>query len=380
MLAAMERDDLAALATEWISLWTVPVDWSRFDRLHAPAFEDRASAGRPSTREGFAQGLAALVAAFPDLETRVESLVIDVDGRKVAVRWRAVGTNRARYLGVGPTHRRTVITGIEIIEIQGGQIVRRWGEWAIAAHVHWTEAYLARLGFDERPLVPTPELLARLHLAHLQTVPFENTSIHAGEVIELDPAWLHDKLVTRRRGGFCYELNGLFAELLGSLGFRVDLLAARVFGDDGALGIPFDHLCLRVDGVWLADVGFGDSFVRPLRLDETGVQTDGRRNFRIVADGPDASILEDDGKPAFRFEHVPYALADFASGCHHHQTSPDSPFTRRRVVSRLTPDGRVTLRDDRLIVTDAAGARTETPVADADDWRRLAALHFALSS
>jgi N-hydroxyarylamine O-acetyltransferase len=240
------------------------------------------------------------------------------------------------------------------------------------------DAYLARLGVGDEALEPTADLLARLHLAHLTTVPFENLSIHGGESIQLDEVWLYDKIVGRRRGGFCYELNGLFAELLAALGFRVERLAARVFRDDGSLGIPFDHMCLRVDGIWLADVGFGDSFIRPLRLDDRGDQSDGRRTFRIAGDGPDARVLHDAGRPVFRFELAPYALADFAPGCEYHQTSPDSPFTRRSVVSRLTPDGRLTLRDDRLITTDASGGKTESPIEDVAGWRRLAAEQFGL--
>ncbi len=247
----------------------------------------------------------------------------------------------------------------------------------LAAHAGRIEAYLARLGVTDARLAPAPDVLARLHLAHLSTVPFENLSIHAGESIRLDPGWLYDKIVGRRRGGFCYELNGLFAELVAALGFRVERLAARVLRDDGSLGIPFDHMCLRVDGAWLADVGFGDSFIRPLRLDDRGDQGDGRRTFRIAGDGPGACVLHDAGRPVFRFELAPFALADFAPGCDYHQTSPDSQFTRGRVVSRLTSDGRLTLRDDRLITTDTGG-KTETPIGDAAEWRRLAAEHFGL--
>jgi steroid delta-isomerase-like uncharacterized protein len=129
-----DRETLAAIAKEWVSLWCAPVDWGRFDRLHAESFEDCSSAGRPGTKQGFAQGLVDLLKAFPDLQTRVEDLVIDESGSKVTVRWRAEGTNRERYLGIGPTHSATAITGIEIIEIRDGQIVRRWGEWDISAH------------------------------------------------------------------------------------------------------------------------------------------------------------------------------------------------------------------------------------------------------
>ena len=121
-------------------------------------------------------------------------------------------------------------------------------------------AYLERLGFTAPPQ-PTIEGLRRLHTAHLARVPFENLDIHLGEKILLEPEALVAKIVERRRGGFCYELNGAFSTLLQALGFDVTLLAARVH-NAGVLGPPFDHMCLRVDldEPWLADVGFGDNF------------------------------------------------------------------------------------------------------------------------
>ncbi|MDD5718123.1 MAG: ester cyclase, partial [Candidatus Krumholzibacteria bacterium] len=109
------REDLADIARQWISLWTAPVDWPRFDRLHAEDFEDCSSAGRPTTKQAFADALTAFVAAFPDLSTQVDDLVIDPQTQRVAVRWSAAGTNRQCYLGIGPTQRPTRITGIEII-------------------------------------------------------------------------------------------------------------------------------------------------------------------------------------------------------------------------------------------------------------------------
>jgi steroid delta-isomerase-like uncharacterized protein len=129
-----DRETLERITRDWIGLWNAPVDWARFDALHAADFEDRASAGRPADREGFAAGLRALVEAFPDLVTRVEDLVVDGERGAVAVRWSSEGTNRGRYLGVGPTGRRTAIRGIEIVEIRDGRIVRRWGEWDIGSH------------------------------------------------------------------------------------------------------------------------------------------------------------------------------------------------------------------------------------------------------
>ena len=125
---------LECIARQWIGLWTAPVDWQCFDRLHDASFEDCAAAGRAADKAGFAQGLRNLLDAFPDLETEVEDLVVDRNAGKVCVRWSARGTNVARYLGTGPTRRMTTIRGIEIIEIVAGRIVRRWGEWDIGEH------------------------------------------------------------------------------------------------------------------------------------------------------------------------------------------------------------------------------------------------------
>jgi len=132
------RANLESIARKWITLWCFPVDWELFDQLHAEQFEDCSSAGRPATKKGFAQGLATLTRAFPNLQTTVEGLVIDKIKSQVAVMWSSRGTNKTKFLGVGPTDQLTVITGIEIIEIQDDRIVRRWGEWDITAHADST--------------------------------------------------------------------------------------------------------------------------------------------------------------------------------------------------------------------------------------------------
>src|SRR5215204_5389972 len=155
-----------------------------------------------------------------------------------------------------------------------------------------TKAYLERINYSG-PLEPTAETLRRLQLAHLLAVPFENLSIRAGEPIVLDDEALFEKVVGRRRGGFCYELNGLFAALLRALGFQVTLLSAGVARADGTFGPDFDHMALLVtlEDRWLADVGFGDSFRDPLRLDERGEQPEGPRAFRIDQDGGHLLLL-----------------------------------------------------------------------------------------
>ena len=144
------------------------------------------------------------------------------------------------------------------------------------------DAYLERIE-AVRPAFPDADALRTLQLSHLRAVPFENLAIHLGEEIVLAEQPLLDKIVGARRGGFCYELNGAFAALLGALGYDVELLSARVFGPDG-LGIPYDHLALRVrtpDGPLLTDVGFGKHSHYPLRLDSRSDQTDPGGVFRI---------------------------------------------------------------------------------------------------
>ncbi|RRR65025.1 arylamine N-acetyltransferase, partial [Streptomyces sp. RP5T] len=153
------------------------------------------------------------------------------------------------------------------------------------------DAYLRRLGVRP-PDRPTAEVLRELHLRHLQTVPFENLSVHLGEEIVLEEERLVEKVVGARRGGFCYELNGSFGALLTALGFGVTLLAGRVYGDEGRLGIPYDHLALRVrtvdGGEWLADVGFGAHSHYPLAFGVRGEQEDPGGTFRIVEAGSEA--------------------------------------------------------------------------------------------
>jgi N-hydroxyarylamine O-acetyltransferase len=244
-------------------------------------------------------------------------------------------------------------------------------------------AYLARIDY-RGPLAPTAETLRRLHVAHLLAVPFENLSIHAGEPVVLEDDSLFEKVVARRRGGFCYELNGLFAALLRALGFHVEMLSAAVARRGGGFGPEFDHMALLVtlEERWLADVGFGDSFVEPLLIDERAEQAQGPRAYRIEEDGPRLVLLRRDGggawEPQYRFGLEPHTFADYAGMCRFHQTSPESHFTRGRVCSRLTGEGRVTLSGARLITT-SGGERVERELGDDGEYAAALLEHFGIS-
>ena len=218
-----------------------------------------------------------------------------------------------------------------------------------------TNAYLKRIDY-KGSLELTPEVLGALHYAHMLSVPFENLNIHLGRLILLDEARLFEKIVIRRRGGFCYELNGLLAALLRELGFKADLLSARVWGN-GEYGPEFDHLVMRVqlEEDWLVDVGFGENFLKPLRLSDSGEQVRSGTAFR-VEHGSSAWELrtkDDQGEwaPVYRFSLHPRQLSDFKEMCRYHQTSPESGFTQKRLCTRETPEGRVTLSDRQLIIT-----------------------------
>jgi N-hydroxyarylamine O-acetyltransferase len=239
-------------------------------------------------------------------------------------------------------------------------------------------AYLERLGLP-RPDRPDAEYLRRLHSRHLHTVPFENLSIHLGEDVPLDEDALVDKIVTRRRGGYCFEVNGLFAALLRDLGYRVSLMAARVHGENG-FG-QLSHLALRVDldEPWLVDVGFGKHIEFPLRIDERDGQKDPGGVFRIEETAEGDLDVYRDGTPQYRIEPRPRELADFTAAHFYLRHSPDSHFTHSPFCTILTDTGMITLAGRKLITTTQDGVRTEETLRD--DEQVLAAYreHFGVS-
>lgn len=247
------------------------------------------------------------------------------------------------------------------------------------------ESYLQRINY-RGPLKPGAETLRLLHVAHLRAVPFENLSIHAGQPVVLEDEALCRKIVGGRRGGFCYELNGLFAALLRALGFDVKMLSAGVAKAGGGFGPDFDHMALLVTlgQRWLADVGFGDSFVEPLLLDERGEQAQGWRSYRLSPDGDHLILFRREGggewEPQYRFTLRAYEYEDYTEMCRHHQTSPQSHFTQRRVCSRATEGGRVTLSEMRLTITSEDGGRQERVLNSQEEYDLALREHFGIGA
>jgi len=227
--------------------------------------------------------------------------------------------------------------------------------------------YLERIAYSGST-EPSAATLCAIHRAHMLAVPFENLDIHLGRKIVCDETRFLRKIIDERRGGFCYELNGAFSALLRELGFPVTLLSARVARAAGGDGPEFDHLTLRVDleTPWMADVGFGDSFVEPLRLQADLEQPQFGRSYRLIRSEEGWHLeAKSDGqwKREYSFTLQPRGLADFSGMCEYHQTSPDSHFTRSRICSRATPEGRITLSNRKLIETKD-GSRQERVLED----------------
>jgi N-hydroxyarylamine O-acetyltransferase len=245
------------------------------------------------------------------------------------------------------------------------------------------KAYLERIGSSDSPAV-TAQTLRELQVAHLLMVPFENLSIHSAEPIVLEEDALFDKIVGRRRGGFCYELNGLFASLLRGLGFDVAMLSAEVANKEGGFGPDFDHMALMVmlERRWLVDVGFGESFREPLLLDERGEQVQGTHVYCIVDNGASLTLNQrvdgGDWTPQYRFTLQPYQFSDYAAMCRYHQTSPLSHFTQARICSRATTEGRVTLSDMSFITTTLSGDRKELELTNEEEYASVLSEHFGI--
>lgn len=263
-------------------------------------------------------------------------------------------------------------------------------------------AYLVRIGL--RGAAPVnAQGLAQVQAAHRQSIPFENLSIRLGQAVDCGADEVFAKLVTARRGGFCFEHNQLLADMLAALGFDVRLLLARVLLGDPPAMPPRTHCLLLVrlgEEHWIADAGFGGAFAPPMPLAD-GAETqsgDGaqHRLRRIGEEGslPGSWLLERRGpihatdgrarsetawEAQFAFELAQVAPADMALGCHWAATHKSSRFTQVTVVSRCLPDGFVSLIDRQFSVWRKGAEAAKQEIADAAQYRALLEAEFGLA-
>ncbi|WP_210463274.1 arylamine N-acetyltransferase family protein [Rufibacter roseolus] len=220
------------------------------------------------------------------------------------------------------------------------------------------QLYLDRINFNRQVSV-SKEVLFELQAAHLLSVPFENLDIHYNQKIKLDTDAIYKKIVLNRRGGFCYELNGLFYQLLKGIGFDARMVSGRVHIKDENYGAEYDHMAIVV-GVngkeYLVDVGFGKFSYKPLEI-SLGVNLQdefGLFKFDKAYDDYLRINLFKDGSwvPQYLFDLKGREFQEFGEMCGFHQTSKESHFTQKKVISIITKNGRKTLSNNQLKITD----------------------------
>jgi N-hydroxyarylamine O-acetyltransferase len=220
------------------------------------------------------------------------------------------------------------------------------------------EAYINRINYKGN-LTPNLEVLKNLQKMHLLNVPFENLDIHYKSPIDLNIDKFYQKVVEKERGGFCYELNGLFNRLLQKLGYNSKIISARVYDNKkNDFGEDYDHLAIIVEinqTEYLVDVGFGEFTFYPLKLEIDNIQSDQRGKFVIERYDNDyfkVSKMEEGIKSfEYIFTKKKRALSEFTKMCNYHQTSRNSHFTQKKLISKPTETGRITITGNTLKIT-----------------------------
>lgn len=247
------------------------------------------------------------------------------------------------------------------------------------------DAYCARIGHDG-PRRADFATLATLQARQADAIAFEALDVLMDRGVDLTPAAVDAKLLAGGRGGYCFEQNGFLRRALTAMGFRVEMLLARVRWNrpaDAPLG-PRTHMALRVrlGGVpWLVDAGFGGCVpTAPLRLDTAETQPTPHDSYRVVPMGDDLllQVLRADGwLPVYQLARTAQLDADIALANWHTATHPDSPFRQGLYIARTTPEMRLNLRDNRLTMRRPDGA-SESVRLDADGLETALVERFGL--
>ncbi len=235
------------------------------------------------------------------------------------------------------------------------------------------DSYFRRIGYAGAR-APSLEALRELHLRHPSSIPFENLDVLLKAPIRLDLPSLVDKLITRGRGGYCYEHNTLLMSALQAMGFRVRSLAGRVQWQAPGKVAARHHMALLIslpEGEFLADVGFGGlTLTAPLRFVADIEQETPHGNYRIVAMHEEFQIqakIDGDWHPLFQLSLAEQAAADWDSANWFISTSPESIFTRTLMAALPLADHRYTLRNNRLSLHRRGGVSEHRIISSADE-------------
>jgi N-hydroxyarylamine O-acetyltransferase len=245
------------------------------------------------------------------------------------------------------------------------------------------QAYLSRIHYDGS-LNRSYETLRSLHIAHTFHIPFENLDIHLGREISLEPQNLFEKIVMRRRGGYCYEMNALFALVLESLGFDVRRLMARMIaGYTETRPLTHQVLLVTIDGKrWIADVGNGrNGLIAPLALEKDSVDQQYNRRYRLTSQDEYRYLFqtetEGQWEDIYAFTLESYQSVDYVPANFYNSHAPDSRFVQRKFCTMPTPEGRVTLTEMDLKITRTSETQVST-VASMDEYHTLLKRYFGI--
>jgi len=243
------------------------------------------------------------------------------------------------------------------------------------------DEYLSRVGLAA-PVSRDLAGLTAVHHAHLRAIPYENLDVQLGRPVTIDSPAIYDKIVTRRRGGWCYEMNGLLGWALGEMGFDVTRATGAVVREFKGVAAEGNHLVLRVqlpEGLYLADVGFGDGPFDPIRIAPGGFEAAGF-GFNLEEADPGWWRLRNHkfgGAPCFDFNLECADEAVLRERCEFLQTSPLSPFVQNLTAQRFVPGGLAILRGKVLRRVTPDGF-TDTVLNTADELLETLARDFSL--
>ncbi len=226
--------------------------------------------------------------------------------------------------------------------------------------------YLRRIGYSG-PLSPTKQTLRNLHRHHLLAIPFENVDIQLGLVPSLDRDAIFEKIVLRERGGWCFEMNLLFAWALEQIGIRAETIGATVHRSKPVPGASIDPLALLVhlDEPYLADVGFGNGSLIPTPLVE-GTFNDGRFDFKLTWHGKYWRFYNHrDNGATYDFTGEPIGSATIEAANRSLATTSESPFVQTLVCARLSDDGVTTLTNGMLRILSHDRIDEQTAASEA---------------
>ena len=235
-----------------------------------------------------------------------------------------------------------------------------------------------------KTLKPTLENLRLLQRNHLLNIPFENLDIHYDkEIIAKHSDLFYEKIIENNRGGFCYELNGLFYKLLKHIGYDVYMSSARVYNKEKGYGPDYDHMVLLVtidNQKWITDVGFGEFTFEPLKLETELIQNDKRGVFKVEEQDNSSFVilqkLDEEWAPQYIFSINESKLEDFSEMCKVQQTSPDVHFTQRKICSLATENGRISISDTKIKIT--TGDKVEEIDFNSDEFEQFLYKYFRM--